>query len=433
MLISQQHKPAHVHLNGPASRALAGHSEWRLLCTAVRQGAAHSEVFERFTAVRSHLAVAGISEGLLNGIATGLHGGSWDDAVSAFTRSRGQQVNFYLGPIRTSDDGPSSMGLIILERRPHAAQTVAMLEQAANRIGTAMFGVPCSFMDRLVEFYDMTAAVGPFEEAGASSIALFTPFYFDGWSDVARQRENRRSLILHNIIRARFDLLTRPFLDGLRIDTRLSSLCDASDQQIDDAFTLWLTLHEMMHASGPMPLFAEPGHKLSLGMDYGPVEEMRTDMSAFVALGVLEGELGERARLAQELVLAERLLRSVRVGNALDPEANGIGKSLDGEHGCLWAAALHVSGALRVEAGQMHVDWEDAHAAVRVVLGDIYAGESAARNSLDAPQELSNQAAGLRRKVFTESGQGYALPVALERHYRTVTGPDRIVLTFQDC
>lgn len=435
MLLDQQNsdQSTHVYLSGQTSRTLAAHPEWMLLCDAVRDGAVHSEILGHLTLIRSHLASAGIREDLLDGIATGLCGGTWDNAVEAFTRSRGARVNFYLGPMRAEESGPSGMGLFLLEQRTHAAQNVAMLEQATGWIGKAMFGAPCSFMGRVVEFYDITAAVGPFAEAGAKAIALFTPFYFDGWTDAARHRENRRSLILHNLIRARFDVLTVPFLDRLRIDSRHSMLCGASDDQIDDAFILWLTLHEMMHSSGPMPLFAEPGYKLDLGMDYGPIEEMRTDMSAFIALGLMEGELGERTRLAQELILAERLLRSVRVGNALDPLANGIGKSLDGEHGCLWAATLHASGALRLGAGQIDIDWDGAQAAVRKILGAVYAGESAARASRDTPRELRNQAADLRNRLFVGKGKSYSLPSALEDHYSKVRGRERIVMTFQDC
>jgi hypothetical protein len=353
--------------------------------------------------------------------------------VEAFAQTQGQQVNFYLGPMRAAEAGSSKLGLFVLERRPNSARTVSMLEQATERIGKAMFGAPCSFMGRLVEFYDLTAAVGPLADAGASSIALFTPFYFDGWTDSARQHENRRSLLLHNIIRSRFEHLTKPLIAGLHIDSRPTALCTASDEELEDAFTLWLTLHEMMHASGPMPLFAEPGHKLNLGMDYGPIEEMRTDMSAFIALGVMEGELGIRATLAQELIVAERLLRSIRVGNALAPEANGIGKSLDGEHGCFWGATLHTAGALRISDGNLYLAWDKAQAAIRTALAQIYSGEVAARAADDAPSMLKNKAAEMRREVFIKKSEGYALPTALDDHYQKLQAPERMALDFADC
>ncbi|MEU0244922.1 hypothetical protein ABZ192_11435 [Streptomyces sp. NPDC006235] len=435
MLIDQQApgNSVHVALGGQVSRELAERPEWLRLCAAVRESAPHAKVLEDFSHARSALLHVGVSEDLLNGIATGLRHGSWDDAVEAFARSQGQQVNFYLGPMRAAEAGPSKTGLFLLERRPNSAETVSMLEQATERIGKAMFGAPCSFMGRHVEFYDLTAAVGPLADASASAIALFTPFYFDGWTDSARQQENRRSLLLHNVVRSRFERLTRPLVDGLHVDFRPSALCDASDEELEDAFTLWLTLHEMMHASGPMPLFAEPGHKLDLGMDYGPIEEMRVDMSAFIALGILEGELGERATLAQELIVAERLLRSIRVGNALAPEANGIGKSLDGEHGCFWGATLHAADALRVVDGEIYLAWKEAHAAIREVLTEIYSGEAAARVANDAPVLLKNKAAQIRQRLFTKKGEDYALPAALDDHYQRLHAPDRMSLTFPDC
>lgn len=429
----QPDEPVPVNLSGIVSRTLAERPEWLRLCAAVRADAPRGEILGSLSCVRSALRDVGVSEELHDGIAMGLSGMAWDDAVDAFARSRGRQVNFYLGPMRAVENGPARMGLLVLERRPSTAAAVAMLEQASERIGKRMFGTPCSFMGRKVEFYDLTAAVGPFAEAGASSISLFTPFYFDGWKDASRQLRNRRSLLLHNVVRSRFDSLTKPFLTGLRVDGRYSSLLGASGEEIDDAFTLWLTLHELMHASGPMPLFAGPGHKLGLGMEYGPVEEMRTDMSAFVALRVLEEELGTRAELPQELILAERLLRSVRVGNALEPEVNGIGKSLDGEHGCLWGATLYAAGALRPSGSEMRVDRESAHAAIRAALVRIYSGEAAARMSDDAPDMLRNLAADVRGSLFVKEGPVYGLPAALQEYYRRVRGPDRMSFSFPDC
>ncbi|GHF63952.1 hypothetical protein GCM10010218_51730 [Streptomyces mashuensis] len=367
MLVDQRARTTewtHAGRGGHASRDLARHPEWLRLCAAVDEGAPDAEVYGWLSRTRPALRAAGVADDLLDGIATGLRTALWDDAAEAFSRPGERRTAFYLGPLRGTGGAPSALGLVLLERDDRATAALATLERAAVRLGPAVAGGAAGAA-RAVEWYDLTAAAGPWAAGGAAAgsavPALFTPCCLDGWSDALRQYRHRRSLFLSNVVRARFDALTRPLLPHLRIDARPSALCDAPDALIDDALALRFALHALLRA-----------------------EEDRAGMGVFVALRVLEPELGPAARLAQELVLAERLT----AGHS--PSA--------GTDDPVWAAALGSAGALRRAGGLLHVALQGAHAAVLAALAE-------------PPPDA------------TGGGRGCGLPAALAEHYRTAHRP----------
>lgn len=357
-------------------RLAAGPIEIVDLVRAVERGLAWAEIRLSFQRARGFLRDYGVADGLLNAVDIGLETTGWDDAVAAFSATRSDSTVFYLGPIRAREGDQSAIGMVLGRRDAIASSAFGVINDSVEDIGRTMFGFPCSFRGREVEFFQLDAAAGGAVGRAEAPIALFTPFYLDGWSDRDRQARGNRTILWSSVVIDRHLAIARPLAEqGLLVDGTPPAVLQAPAGALHACVGLWLSLHELFHSSGPLPLFEPLSGKYELSR-YGVVEESRVDMSAFLAMA-RHREAQPLYRMTAELILVERLLRSARCGAA---EATGGSEpSLDGQHGLFWAGVLRHGGALRPANGSRlaAVDFGRAVDAVSDVLRDIYEAESA--------------------------------------------------------
>ncbi|MFJ4864003.1 MULTISPECIES: hypothetical protein [unclassified Streptomyces] len=333
---------------------------------------------------------------LRQGMLDGLAGHGWDDAVAAFGDLKDSGAAFYLGPMRAREKSEAGLGLLHAEKDEAAAQVVDAVESVVEDLGQALFGFPCSFHGRRVEFYDLKVAGGPLTDFPEVPIALFAPFYLDGWKDSARQLARRRTILLTNVVMERFRQITEQVLRaGVLIDGSAPLLLAAGEADLRRAVAVWLTLHELMHGSGPMPFFASWSGKDQVE-EYGAIEEARVDMSGFLAADLLADVL-PGARLARELIVVERLFRSAR--SALLGDVPTAEQKLDDQHGLCWLGLGLRSGALSAGRTGIEVDLGVLAAEVRSALGRVYEVEQQAAESED-PERFLRQAAGPLRRLL---------------------------------
>lgn len=336
-----------------------------------------SELRVALSGARALLADRGVDETLVDAVDAGFASGSWDDAVAALARSRESDVLFYLGPMRPNERSPFSIGLVLGRRDPIASRAFAVVRDSVEDLGAAMFGFPCSFRGREVEFFHLEAAGGGAVCGQEAAIALFTPFYLGGWSDQELQtRAGKRTLLWSDIVVERHRAIAAPISrQRLLIDGAPARILAADDTTLYACAGLWLSLHELFHGSGPLPLFEPASYKSALA-SYGAVEESRVDMTAFLSMA--RGEpYGPLSRMVAELIVIERLLRSARCGAAEVAAARSIG--LDGQHGLIWAGVLYRAGALSPATASepARLDFDSAVAAITEMLRTVYEAESA--------------------------------------------------------
>jgi hypothetical protein len=360
------------------------------------------------------LQLEGISEALLTGIIDGLTNNDWDKAIYEFGRSSRKKYNFYIGPMTAMQGMDLSLGFIFLRKVNQSEEIVCKVEKISDEIGFRLFGMPCNFFGRHVEFYDLLLAEGPFAESGGKYIALFTPFYFDGWKNREKQLSVRRSILFHNVVKKRFETLTYPFSDALEIRGRELAWLQATPEEIDRAIILWLTLHELIHGSGPLPLFTSSSTKLSLGLKYAGLEEARVDMTTWLILKTCEDLFGQDAKIACDLILCERLLRSARLGLWNDLDKGWIGRSSDGEQGAIWISLLIQTGALTFSNDGTKIIGDDLliQSSLESFLADLYNCETkAARLEGNEQKEyLLNFAKLTRDKLFSRPDGTWGYP-----------------------
>lgn len=369
------------------------------------------EVAAALAPLRADLARLGVPDDAVERIHTALESGVWEPAVEGFCRQRGLPFNFYVGPMRAMEDEPLALGMLLLRRSDAANAIVKRVEAMAATLGRRTFGFPCSVASRNIELYDVVLGAGPFMAAEGRYAALFAPAYLGVSWPPAQHGLHRRSVLLGNLFRARFDALTRPTASKcLAIDGAPPAFVGASDEDIDEAIALWLTMHEMLHASGPLPLFGAAVRKIPLGLAYAGVEEMRADMTTWLMLHVASSGLPECSTIARDIILAERLVRSPRCALLPTSPPFELRRDVDGEHGALWLAALLGCGALTVRGDMLDLDLGGAERGIRELLGEVYEWEAtAAALGEDGPSALVELAGRLRRRFF-----GAAEPTTLE-------------------
>jgi hypothetical protein len=333
--------------------------------------------------------------------------GNWVPVVDAFGRLGDRDVAFYLGPMRAGEHQELQLGLLLLRRNAAAQRAARAVEAEAGELGARLFGSPLATGGRHTELFDLAAAVGPFEGAGDERIALFTPFYLvDGDVDAETPR---RTILFADRVRRRHLSQTRPLLATAVTVADEESIARLDGEQLDEAIGLWLGLHELLHANGPLPLFGASVRKLTLGMSYAAVEELRVDMTAWLALYECEDLFGAGAARARRLIVAERLLRSALSGLADDPRRGALGKSSDAEHGALWFGALLRSGAAFLSEGRLVLDEQHLAVTVKDTLACVYREEARAVES-GGTEHLRRFADDLRSELLEESDGGPRYP-----------------------
>lgn len=388
---------------------------WRSLINALA-ASSDAEVLDAFGSIIGDLESWGIPGELVQAIEKGLRQGAWNEAAEHFCRLRGLPVNFYLGPIRATDGGRLERGVLVLTGTPCGDRIVRLVDGLADVLGRKTFGVPCNFTDRHLEFYDVAMAGGPFDDGSGRFVALFVPDFLGGTVDPAYHALIRRSILLHNVFRARFSGVTAP-VSGLhlRLNGAPAAFANASDADLDEALALWLSLHEMIHTSGPLPLFRARVKKLPLGLRYAGIEEMRVDMTAWMMLQNFQNVLPPIAPIARDMIMADRLLRSTRNGIAAEGAHGLIERDSDAENGALWIASLIQAGAInRVDDSTIDIDMTQAADAIRRMLEHVYEYESdVAEHPAAGSDALVNHAESLRRHYFGERTNGrFTIPAA---------------------
>ncbi|PFR05564.1 hypothetical protein COE50_25365 [Bacillus anthracis] len=367
----------------------------------LQKSASHEFLFDNMYKLEEELLEHGVSKRLLEAIKEGLKYNHWDNAVLEFGLAREQSINFYLGPMCAMEGKEFKDGIILTKQTSNSSKIVSKVESLCHELGNRLFGFPCDFHDRHIEFYDLLFSSGPFSDSNGKYIALFTPFYLGYWKDSNKQFQHKRSILFHNLVKMRFSTLTLPVAKAnMRINNITPTFIDASKQDIDDALTLWLTLHELIHGSGPIPLFNSSVQKLPLGLKYAGIEEMRTDMTVWLLLDICQDLFGNIAKLAQEIIVAERIFRSARAGLWANPTQGWIQKSSDGEQGALWLALLLQHNAIESNTDFINIDYEKTKETLQYILSEVYDIESNALKSENGQQELLDYADKLRERMF---------------------------------
>ena len=328
-------------------------------------------------------------------VADALSSGDWDDCVARFGAAAGEPVAVFAGPMRANEGGPAEPGMFVARREEHGSQVFTGIAERLADLGERLFGFACDLHGRFVEFRDLVLAAGPLVGAPDAPIALFTPFYLGGWQDRHRQFDLRRTIMFSNVVVERFRAIAASTADrGVTVGGAPSRLVSASETELRHAVAAWLTLHETMHGSGPAPFFAGWTGKES-SASYGVVEEVRVDMTAFLAAGELD-EVCDGG-LVRELIALERVLRSGRRGLVrARPE-------FDDEHGLVWLNVLTAGGALSTSDGGIDIDLDAAVGCVTTALADIYQQEQRAAEAEDAPAVLEEAGRRFRARYLDRS------------------------------
>lgn len=307
---------------------------------------------------------------------------NWDQLTCDFSNSKGAQYNFFAGLLKAKDQEPADYGFFLLKKNQIGTNIFNFVKKTITIAGKQLFGKSLKFNGREVEFYDLVYASDQYKKLACNKIALFIPFYLGGLStDLSRNSSIRRTILFHNIVKLRYEHLTKPMLSNILMDGAPSQLLSASVDDINHAISLWLCLHELMHANGPIPLFGNSIHKKNLGLSYGYLEEARVDMTSYLTLDLLADKIGPLARLTQELILSERLGRSARqiVHHGYNT------KNLDCEHGLLWLGLLLKENYLKLElkSNQMYILKKGVEEKIRNLLTLIYQQEETAINNVN--------------------------------------------------
>lgn len=332
-------------------------------------------------------------------VSTALGTDEWDDCVAHFGDQSNRDHAVFVGPMRAREDGADEPGMFVARRTPFGTEVSAAVAGRLVDLGESIFGYPCELHGRVVEFHDLQVASGPLTRAEDAPIAMFTPYYLGGWRDRDRQSGRRRSLMFSNVVRARFHAVAAVVSErGVTVGDAPPRLLTASREQFDRAVGGWLTLHEVMHGSGPAPFFADWTGKHACA-EYGAVEEARVDMTAYLAADLI-GPSVEPA-LLRELIVLERLLRSgrramSRVGQR--PAAADV----DADHGMVWIRALCEADAVRVHGAGVDIDPDSTLAAVTSVAAGIYESEQQAAESDEAREHLAHAGARFHARYLAD-------------------------------
>ncbi|MBC8953997.1 hypothetical protein [Xenorhabdus sp. PB62.4] len=388
-----------VHIALPLELDLNPSLPWHELCVAVREGNL-AKITKCFHDVLPSPILQ--DQMALNlGILKGLGSNSWDDAVAEFGQRRDAKNFIFVGPMRAMERKPASPGLLAACSTPNVKYLVDLIENNLDALGSRLFGTSLDLHGRHIEFYDIGLIEGPFRHGLGQYIALFSPFYFSGWSDTARQINYRRSILFHNIIKIRFKNLTSPLLKKhFMVNGASSILENISEEQLDQSLALWLTLHELLHGAGPIPLFGASVKKIPLGLEYAGIEEFRVDMSVWLLLELCKDLFGELVPITQELILAERLLRSFRGGYWVNLSSGGILTNSDAENGLFWFSCLFQSNVVELNDIVINIDKNKIYNVLLNILDEIYKSESNSSQVENGQEFLLELANRLRMRYF---------------------------------
>ena len=407
---------------------------WRRVIAALGDGIIQKEgvssLAHEFKTLSEFSILIG-QEPLNRGILKGFSINDWDDAVSEFGLMVGQDSFCFLGPMRAMEKEAVSIGFIAAKRKNLIDSTVLAVQANLELLGELLFGLPMSFHGRKVEFYDAGFFEGAIKNSNGKYFALFTPFYFTGWHDVERQKRSKRTIMFHNLLKKRFQTLTLPLVkDCLNFNEKNSALLSASEDELDQAIALWITLHELLHGNGPIPLFGGIVDKIDFGLNYAAIEELRVEMSSWVLLTMAKDVFCNIGCLAQELIIAERILRSARGQFLKNRLSGGILKSSDAENGAFWFSCLEKSGALELDldSNKVNIDKNKVWATLNSVLGEIYDMENSVVLAGGRANIMEDFCTFFRSKYFIKVGNNFELPESLRKF--NILNEDRPTMVF---
>jgi hypothetical protein len=299
----------------------------------------------------------------------------YSNVINRLNQFINSEYFFYIGPINYFEKGNEKLDLLLLNRETSAELLVNKIEGYTKELEEQL-GIPCTFAERHVEFYNLL--LGP---NSGNEIAIFSPFFFKNYD--IKKVEGKRSIIFINILMERFRNLTLPLVkDHIRFNSEYSILLDAHEDEIRKAFIIWITLHEMFHSSGPIPLFDRNVSKLNLGLDYAGIEELRVDTTAWVSIDLLPFITPRDKRIVRELILCERLLRSARRGYWKNNESGILKNSSDNQQGAFWFSILHEEKGLELDQGQnqIRINHHKVDGILKSFLNNYYNGEAKINN-----------------------------------------------------
>lgn len=327
--------------------------------TAVTDGRSAEEV------ARRNLVGGWQGQAVLKAVVTG----DWFEVVEAFGEELGASRLGFVGMLRSREGRQATMSVLAGTRADDLSGLAEALAANGADIGQSLFSNPISLGDRQVEFYDIDLTTGALANDARAPIALFSPFYMDGWTERSSQPLRRRTIMFANVVATRYEVCTVPHARKASPPSRPAE--ELSPRDVRRAVAAWLTLHEMFHAAGPAPFFSAASQKRHLGKEYGFAEEARVDMTTFAAAQTILGpEAGDGMR---RVLLDERLYRSARAGARAWLKAEKIG--LDGTHGLLWLAIVCDGRSGSLEDGRLHFEMDAALEAVNGFLASVYENE----------------------------------------------------------
>ena len=316
---------------------------------------------------------AGIDSSLLSALQVAAKKEDWTEAAQAYASASSLSTSLYVGPLRPRQSASLQMGAVLTTPDLLADKLARYADnEVCHRIGSRLFGAPLVPRIPLTQFRNLRFAPPSFVSDEDPAIALFTPFLMGDWPrDVAL---TKRVEIFPRVVATRLLKRLLPFVR--RIDRQHSwsmPLQACSFENLKQACTLWLSLHESLHANGPIPLFDAQSTKSQLGLQYAFVEEFRVDASVF--LGLAAESDAPFASLSALVILAERALRS-----ALLLQTGGRGyRKVEHDNGRLWLFSLLRGKALLVDGcGQVHLDMHTATRCIEDILHRIYSCEDEA-------------------------------------------------------
>ncbi|PZQ45585.1 MAG: hypothetical protein DI551_06900 [Micavibrio aeruginosavorus] len=373
---------------------------WNDFCQSIEENI-DQDSFEKYIAVKDILLSFGVRDTVINAIEKGCRHQDWKEAIIAFSNSYHDDVCFYAGPMTPNERLDYKNGLILLKKSDLSQPINDKIHKNMSSIGLRLFGSPCDFGGRRVELYNVISSAGSMVQK-TPPIALFTPFYLKGWKELGDQNLQRRTILFHSAVKDRFLTKTYPKAkQRFKMDDKIFDLDEIDNDQLNEAIALWLLLHEMMHASGPLPLFGAKVQKLPLGKLYGAIEEARVDMSVWTILHHCEDILGKSAQTAKYIILMERLFRSSLLGSNLQGKPVGA----EGEHGLFWVNLLlgQNVGSLDTE-GNVSLRADDIQRSLMTFLGEVYESESSATDNDkdEGRQILEDLSSRLRERYLSD-------------------------------
>lgn len=357
-----------------------------------------------------------INADYLSEISNALISQDWDKVTQKFCSNDNSKYNLYLGPMRAMEKSPLEMGFLLLENTPYGKSIFELVQSHAASLGEGIFGFPCDFMGRKVEFHNIVAGAGPFIDNAGRRIALFTPFYLP-YDKKNPSQYTKRTIIFHNFLANRFRYLSLPLANShLLIDDNKPAFLNASDNEINQAVTLWICLHELFHSSGPLPLFNSTPSKLALGLRYADIEEARVDLTALVALNRFKHYWGQIAEIAEHIILAEKIFRSGRINGTYSEALDRI----DGGNAALFLGLLDKNGAVSLDEGDtIKLDSESLYSSILPFLKELYLEEADAAELGEEKgvQALNEMAKRIRTSLEPQSGYPYQIADMYHRFY----------------